>query len=160
MKKVTRGILATLGAFIGFVTGVAIMDTEIQKRLHYKETVLQKKDAIIRLFNQWMIVKQEKRSIADYLKKRGYHMVSIYGMSYLGERLYDELIGTDIVVAYIIDQNDDRICSKVDIFQPDDELPMVDAMIVTAFFYFTDIEFKYSHVDYPIVSIEEIIYLA
>ena len=38
-----------------------------------------------------------------------YKEIAIYGMSYLGERLADELAGSDITVKYAIDRNADNI---------------------------------------------------
>ena len=40
-------------------------------------------------------------------KKRGFQTVAIYGMHYIGERLYKELENTQIEVLYVMEQNKD-----------------------------------------------------
>ena len=94
-----------------------------------------------------------------YFEKNNYKTVAIYGMKELGERLYDELKDSDVAVKYFIDKNAGELYADVDILTPDDELEPVDAIVVTATYYFDDIEETLGEkVEYPIVSLEDIIY--
>ena len=62
-------------------------------------------------------------------------------------------------VKYIIDKNADCIYSDVDVITPDDDLEQVDVIVVTAIYYFDEIEEMLSQkVDYPIISLEDILY--
>ena len=80
-------------------------------------------------------------------------------MSYLGERLLDELKDTGIVVRYGIDKNAQNIYADVEIKSLDDELPEVDAIVVTAVYFFDEIEEELSkRVEYPIISLEDVVY--
>ena len=80
-------------------------------------------------------------------------------MKELGERLVKELEGSEIEIKYIIDQNADEIETKLKKVKPDGELTPVDAIVVTATWYFQDIEEKLSSkVDYEIISLEDAVY--
>ena len=97
--------------------------------------------------------------MVEYFTKHNYKTVAIYGMKELGERLVDELRDSDIKVCYAIDKNADQIYSDVDIVTPDDNLEPVDVIVVTAIFYFDEIYDMLSEkVDYPIVSLEDLLY--
>lgn len=80
-------------------------------------------------------------------------------MKELGEHLYDELEGTGIIVQYIIDKNADQIYADVEVKTPDEKLDQVDAIVVTAVYYFDEIEEMLSEkVDCPVLSLEDILY--
>lgn len=61
-------------------------------------------------------------------------------MSFIGQRLYEELKDTGVEVVYGIDKNSDKIYADIDIVTPEDDLEEVDAIIVTAFYFFDEIE--------------------
>ncbi len=80
-------------------------------------------------------------------------------MSYAGETLLNELKDTMVHVVYGIDNNAGGIYSDIDIFSMEDNLPPVDAVVVTATTYFDEIEEKLREkVDCPIISLEDILY--
>ncbi len=111
------------------------------------------------MMNQWVKIKQENKSIADYLEQNGYKEIAIYGMNYVGETLLDELANSNIKVKYAIDKNADAIYSDIDVVTPDDELTEVDAVIVTAITFFDEIEeHLLDKMDCPILSMEDILY--
>ena len=97
--------------------------------------------------------------MVEYFKKNEYKTVAVYGMKELGERLCDELKGTDITVSYAIDKNADQLYADIDIVTPDDELAPVDVIVVTAITFFDEIEEMMSEkVDCPVISLEDIPY--
>ena len=80
-------------------------------------------------------------------------------MSYVGERLYDELKDSDIEVKYAIDKNADGIYSDVEIVTPQEELKEVDAIVVTPVFYFDEIvEALEKKTESEVLSLEDILY--
>ena len=80
-------------------------------------------------------------------------------MKELGELLVRELEGTEIEIKYIIDQNADSIETDIPKHKPCDELEPVDAIVVTAIYYFQDIEESLSQkVDCQIISLEDAVY--
>lgn len=106
-----------------------------------------------KILNIWLAEKQRDRSVVSYMKKKGYSRVAIYGMRELGERLYDELVDGGIEVAYVIDQSN-AVLGDFLLYKPDDELPYVDLIIVTADYYYDEIYQRlHSRVDCPITSI-------
>ena len=80
-------------------------------------------------------------------------------MSYVGETLYHELEDSPVEVAYAIDKRAEGMYADVELLSPDDELPDVDAVIVTPVFFFDEIEeMLASKMDADIVSMEDILY--
>lgn len=111
------------------------------------------------MMSQWVKVKQEGKNLSSYLEKNGYKKIAVYGMSYAGEALINELENSDIAVAYGIDRNAGSLYADVDIVSIDDDLEEVDAVVVTAITFFDEIEEKLSQkIDCPIISLEDILY--
>ena len=137
MKKLTiAGLSALLGASAG---AVAVSSVQRPK-------TIQKAD-------------HTRKMTVSFFIQNGYKTVAIYGMKELGERLYDELKNSEIAVKYVIDQNADAIYADVDVVAPEDSLEDVDVVVVTAIHYFEEIESMLGEkVDYPIISLEDIIY--
>ena len=157
-SKLATGVLMVLSAAAGAGAGIAAKN-KLTKKNSDDALYARKHLAIMQLFNQWMITKQEGKSIVDYLHKNNVKTVAIYGMSYVGERLYDELKGSDITVKYAIDKNADKIYADVDVLTPEEELPEVDLIIVTATFFYDEIEEQLSEVtECAIASLEDILY--
>lgn len=157
MKK---GIIpALLAGIIGSVSGASITGMQLNKRVQVQQTLAQKHLLIMQTFNQWLINKQEGKNLAKFFKENGYESIAVYGMSYLGERLLDELKGTGIEVRYGIDKNAENIYADIDVKGLDDELPEVDAIVVTAVYFFDEIEDELNkRVEYPIISLEDVVY--
>lgn len=109
--------------------------------------------------NQWVQVKQEGKNLASYFETNSYKKIAIYGMSYAGETLLNELKGAIVQVAYGIDNNTEAIYSGIDILSMEDTLPSVDAVVVTAITYFDEIAEKLQEkMDCPVISLEDILY--
>lgn len=115
--------------------------------------------ALMLLFNQWIIVKQSGRDIKEYFRRNGYKKVIIYGMSYAGERLLDDLAGSDVKVVAAIDKNAKNIFTDVPVIMPEEDVPECDCIVVTAVNCFDEIEKLLSEkVSCPIVSLEDVLY--
>jgi hypothetical protein len=156
MKKSMVSVITTL---MGAAAGAGAVTYKKIKRQESDFKVIKKNEAILKMFNQWLMLKQEGKTIEKYFVENGFHRIAVYGMSYAGERLIDDLKGTEIEVAYGIDRNADRIFSEVEIVNADDTLQSVDAVVVTAIYNFDEIEEKLSELmDCPIISLEDVIY--
>ncbi len=156
MKKLGTGLISVIA---GGIAGAAAVGNMFNKKAVREAQYAQKHFAIMQVMNQWIIDKQNGKELKDFFVTNGYKEIAIYGMSYLGERLADELAGSDITVKYAIDRNADNIYAPFEVLQPDDTLPDVDAIIVTAFFFFDEIEQDLeSKIECPIVSIEDVVY--
>ncbi len=148
---------------ISLLSGAIIGAGTVRKIMYEKENEVQKISskhlALFLMMNQWVKVKQEGKSLAEYFKKKGYKNIAIYGMSYVGETLLEELKNTDIHIAYGIDKNAESIYSDISIVSIDDKLQKVDVIIVTAITFFDEIEKTLSKkINCPIISLEDILY--
>lgn len=160
MKKGFNGVLSTVtGMVVGAVAGGTAVNRISTKQ---KSEMAQKGKKVHQLymaFDQWLRIRQEGKTLVEYFERENYKTVAIYGMKELGERLYDELEGSGITVRYIIDKNADSIYADVDVVTPDDTLEPVDVIVVTALYYFDEIEELLSEkVDCPVISLEDILY--
>lgn len=156
MKK---GILSVLSALAGAAVGagaVAKLSTDATSKV---QNMSDKHLALFLLMNQWVKIKQEGKNLSSYFEKNQYKKIAIYGMSYVGETLLDELKGGEIEVAYGIDKNASGVYADLDIVSVEDTLEEVDAIVVTAITFFDEIEEKLSEkVSCPVLSLEDILY--
>lgn len=157
MKK---GIVGTiLSTAAGAVVSAGVVMARMEKSLNEKQNTSNKHFALFKMMNQWVRIKQEGKNLAEYFKENGYEKIAVYGMSYAGETLVYELNDSGITVEYGIDQNAKSLYLDIDIYEPDDDLKEVDALVVTAITFFDEIEEKMSQkLDCPIISLEDILY--
>lgn len=156
MKK---GLAAALAGMVGAAAGAMVTGKAARKTVNKTQQMSDKHLALFLMMNQWVKVKQEGKSLAQYFEKNGYKRIAVYGMSYAGETLLDELNGREIAVAYAIDRNADCIYTGVDVVSMEDELAPVDAVVVTAIAFFDEIEETLgAKMDCPILSLEDILY--
>lgn len=156
MKK---GVIGALSLLAGALGGAAGVGKVCAKKLNITKTFSDKHLALYLMMNQWVKVKQEGKNLSSYFESNGYKKIAVYGMSYAGETLVNELKDTGITVAYGIDQKADTIYADVDIITMDDSFEDVDAVVVTAITFFDEIEEKLSEkLDCPIISLEDLLY--
>lgn len=156
MKK---GMISIVSALTGAVIGAGAAGKAVIREKEKAESMSDKHLALFLMMNQWVKVKQEGKNLTEYFEKSGYHRIAVYGMSYAGETLVEELKGTKTEVAYGIDRNADTIYSDIDIFSMEADLEAVDAIVVTAITFFDEIEQNLSEkMDCPIISLEDILY--
>ena len=156
MKK---GIISILSAVTGAVIGAGAVGKAMAGETEKVRSMSDKHLALFLMMNQWVKVKQAGKSLASYFEKNHYKKIAVYGMSFAGETLIDELKNTEITVAYGIDKKADSIYADVDIVSVEDSFADVDVVIVTAITFFDEIEEKLSEkLDCPIISLEDILY--
>ena len=79
-------------------------------------------------------------------------------MGELGSRLYEELRGTSVEVKYAIDKDAMSVYSDIDVLELEDDLPNVDAIVVTAVFAYDSIsENLEDKISCPILSLGDIV---
>lgn len=156
MKKGTVGVLATL---LGAVAGAAASGVVVGKNVDKKSQKVDKFKSYYNMLNQWLILKQEGKNLEQFFIDNDYNSIAIYGMGEMGNRLYEELKNTSIEVKYAIDKNAESTYSELEVLDVEDDLTPVDAIIVSAIFAFDEIEEKLTEVvDYPVVSLEDVVY--
>ncbi|MCD7726291.1 MAG: hypothetical protein LUI12_12205 [Clostridiales bacterium] len=156
MKKGFVGVLSLLA---GVAVGAAGVGKVTGDRTQEVQELSDKHLGLFLMMNQWVKVKQEGKNLSSYFKKNGYSRIAVYGMSYAGETLVEELKNSGITIAYGIDQKADSIYADVEIVSADGDLEEVDAVVVTAITFFDEIEEKLSaKIECPILSLEDILY--
>lgn len=156
MKK---GIISALSVLTGAAVGAAAAGKLSEEKRNEAKAYSSKCVHLFQMMNKWVKVKQEGKNLSLYFEKEGYKKIAIYGMSYVGETLLDELKDADIQVAYGIDQRADEIYTDLEVFTMEDDLEEVDAVVVTAITFFAEIEEKLTDkVDCRIISLEDILY--
>lgn len=160
MKKGIISVLFALtGAFVGAAVGVGTVAKSIGESEKKTKQLADKHLALFLMMNQWVKVKQEGKNLSTYFEKNGYKKIAVYGMSYAGETLLEELKDSKIEVAYGIDKNAESIYADVDVVLMEDTLEEVDAVVVTAISFFDEIEEQLSQkLKCPIISLEDILY--
>lgn len=156
MKK---GIISTLSAVTGAAVGAGAVRKAMAEEVEKTKRMSDKHLALFLMMNQWVKVKQSGKNLSEYFEKNGYQKIAIYGMSYAGETLADELKGAKTEVVYGIDRSADSIYSDLDIVSLEGNLAEVDAVVVTAITFFDEIEEQLSEkMNCPIISLEDILY--
>lgn len=111
------------------------------------------------VMKQWVKVKQEGKNLASYFDKQGYRSIAIYGMSYIGETLLEELDGSEIEVKYAIDRNVEGVYAEITVVSMEDMLDKVDAVIVTVLTSFEEIKSMLgTRLDCPVISLEDVLF--
>lgn len=159
MKK---GLLSTISTMAGLAVGGTAAGAAVYK-MKEKEVEMQneranKNAAVIRALANWITLMQDGKSVVSFLRKYQYETVAIYGMHYIGERLYRELVESGIEVKYAIDQIRNNTPVNVPLKRLGDPMEEVDAVIVTPIFYYDSIEEELMEIfDCPIISFDEIL---
>lgn len=156
MKK---GVLTGVSLLTGAVAGAMAMNKIKKQAVDAKAEKVDKFKGYYNMLNQWLILKQEGKSLIEYFNNNGYKSVAIYGMGEMGNRLYDELKDSEIELKYAIDKNAAGTYSELNVIGTDEDFQEVDVLVVTATFAFDEIEEELSgKVDWPIVSLEDVVY--
>ncbi len=82
--------------------------------------------------NEWMDKKRRNPSrIVNLLSKKGYGRIAIYGAGEMGIQLYKDLCNSGIIIECFIDRSKSECGIDIPIYTLDDQLPEVDAVIVS-----------------------------
>lgn len=155
MKK---SIISILSFICGGMAGISSVWSVLSKKTKETQKYADKHLVILQVMNQWIKNKQEGKSLVSFFEEHEYKTIAIYGMSYLGERLKDELRDSSIKVSYAIDKNAENIYADIDVKGLEDDMDAVDAVIVTAVYFFDEIEEQLEEIfDCPIISLEDIL---
>lgn len=151
---------------ITYITYIPVVLIALHYRILYKKRKKTKKTSEKNLYYynaaaQWVINKQEGKSMVKYLNSKGIKKIAIYGMGSMEELLYNELKNTEIEIEYFIDGNASNYEFMFDVIGINEieKQKNVDAIIVTPIFDFLEIADKLKKViNCEIISLEEIIY--
>lgn len=111
------------------------------------------------IFNKWMKLKNEGKSLQKFFDDNEMKTVAIYGFGALGQRLYEDLKKLDVEVVYGIDKNASNIhMDSLRVVTLNEELEAVDAVIVTPVQFFYEIEAELEKkIKTDIISLEDVV---
>ena len=123
-----------------------------------KQSPKDKMQQFYMLLVQWVKLSQNGINISDYLLKKGFRKVSIYGMKELGILLLNDLIDSEIEVPYAIDRNAEKINAGIKVIRPEEIDESIELIIVTAIYYYDEIKTNIGGtIRCPIISLESLI---
>ena len=112
-----------------------------------------------KLMNQWMFNIEDEISVANYFIKNNYKTIAIYGYGHFAKHLIYQLDNLGIEIKYVVDKYKLQQNIPYTTFSVDEELPEVDAMVITPFMEYASIRVHMkSKIKAAIVSIEEVVY--
>lgn len=110
------------------------------------------------ILDTWLTLKERGAKLEEILLQKGIHSISIYGIGLLGKHLYYELENSEIEIKGIIDRGAYFNKENVILYRPEDKLPAVDKIVVTATYAYSEIAEQLSRKGYEnVISLEEII---
>jgi len=154
----------TRKALVAYKHGIDMRD-EIRQfqemRAHYGwvQQRLNRTDMNYEVLKKWFLLHVQGKTLVSYFISNGYKSIAVYGMTELGQYLISELKTSTINIRYGIDRRAEVLKAEVPILTIEDELPEVDAVVVTAVFYYDEIaEGLLNRMECPVLSLEDILY--
>jgi len=156
MNALKTGVFAVAGV----AAGVLLQKGRIQKELARSEVVGHKYYSYYQLLNQWLSNQAEGKRISDFFAEEGIATIAVYGLGPFADRLMDALSGSGIEICYGVDQDASCTNSRVGtVYSPCDDLPEVDAVVITPFCASREIErMLKQRCQYRLLSLDQIIY--
>lgn len=131
-----------------------------ENNLHVTSEVLRLKkySYITRLFNKWLSIKENNKTLQTYFLEKGYNRIAIYGIGMAGNHLITELDKSSIEIVYGIDRLGDKFNFTFPVFPPVADLPEADIIVVSVTYDFTNLYNNLKGRFFgPIVSLEDVI---
>ena len=112
--------------------------TNENETIIYKDNdLIHKYRELMKLSFQLLKAKTFGFSLKEYLERNGFYDIAIYGFSDVGMYIFSECIVNEIKVKFVIDKRNEVACVEkmfgIKHIKIDDELPKVDAIIITAY---------------------------
>ena len=144
---------------LAVISATAIWKCYVNKKSEVKSVKVDRFEIGFHMFNNWLKIKNQGRSLKSYFEDNDLKNIAIYGMGGLGERLFEELKALDINVIYAIDKMaGEKHIEGLRTIGIEDELTDVDAIIVTPVQDFYSIEnILEEKIESEIISLEDII---
>lgn len=111
------------------------------------------------MMDQWLILKQEEKSIDRYIRRRGWHFVAVYGMAIYGRHVIRELERTDLEIVYCLDRRKMEPYRGIKVLEPIGKLPSADVIINTVLYDHVNIKSYLAKItDIPVVCLDDVVF--
>lgn len=151
-------MLLLLFITVGGLCFLVIALLKDKKKMKRQQDQFNKIQSYYIMMNLWLEMKQKGQSAVIYLQQKGIKHIAIYGMNALGERFYEEIKSTEIEVVCVIDKNPEQVMGNFVVIYPEQKIPEVDAIIVTANYYYQEIANPLkSQVNCPVYSLYDVL---
>lgn len=108
------------------------------------------------VYDKWLHFLYTGGKVETYFQGHGYGKIMIYGNGYIGKRLLEALLQTNVKVAAVMDKNTSGGSGLV--IGTGDNIPEVDCIVITPVFFYDEIySMLREKTDIPIVSINDVI---
>lgn len=152
-------LIDVIGIVFGIVLSYRILEKRYKKK--YKE-IMRLSDKHLEMFlvmDRWFQNELSGKKIATYLKENNFYNITIYGMGYIGMSLFDYLTKEGFEINNLIDQKKNKSVNGIRIRTINEEYVSTDVIIVTAIYYFEELEDKLKEkFREPILSFADIVY--
>lgn len=130
----------------------------LEELVRHNNEELQKYNYLFKTACQWVRLNNENHDVSDWINKRDWKKVAIYGMGELGTVLLEDLRKKGILVEYGIDREKGKVCGDIPIYTVDEMPETVDGIIVTAITYYDEISRRInSKCKIPVVSLKDVL---
>lgn len=157
VKKVI--VLSVVISFIaGFICGSIRILRSLGETLKKTKARLDMFEGFYRPMKEWFAKEQAGCTLKNFLMEKNYCKIGIYGMGDFANRIYDALKDSPIEVVCCIDSKKSAY-SDTTLFTLEDELPDMDAIIITDYKNADSIIDSLSKKgDFELMLLEDIIY--
>lgn len=154
MKKTN---IWTLG--IGIIIGVFWEHRRMRSIVEQKIKMIDKFQNYYQLFLAWLKLHERNICFDSYFNLYGINNIAVYGNGPVGKQFLKDMKNTKIQVDYVIDKKAEYMILDIPIITLEQELPKVDAIVITIIDQIEDIAEKIrKRYDYQIISLEDIVY--
>ncbi|MCI9141174.1 MAG: hypothetical protein HFH87_00960 [Lachnospiraceae bacterium] len=147
-------------AFVGiFCSGFYLGGKSLVRMINEYKKGMERNYVNMILLNNWLNFLYSGKKIEEYFHLHNYNRIMIYGNGYIGKRLFQSLMKTDIQVASIMDREVPVDTGNI-VIGIESDVPEVDCIVVTPVFYYEEIvNLLNEKTKIPIISIENVIEL-
>lgn len=158
--KVKEMLFVIVIFLFGFSLGAMCVGYHMNRIICAKQERVEMFRKMFHLMCRWSLHRDWKKPVLEYLSNSNYKNIAVYGIGKISKVLQNELMKTDIKISYGIDDHE-ILSDDIKIYFLSDDLPPVDAVIVTSIYCYEQIERILSNkLKCPIVSLEHIVYAA
>ena len=158
MRDYKHIINCVVGFSLGFSLGFILREHIASRELLDAYNLCGKNKYLYRTAIQYINIERKGTGIIRRLEEKGYYSIAVYGLSHLGKCLVDQLKDSTNVL-YGVDGGTVSFRYDIPIYAPADDLPEVDAIIVTPVFSYEDIRRSLEKkVTCPILSFADIVF--